>query len=381
MKSHSRRLWVLSTLALFLAVLGAGPLCAQRDGLGSADLKRVQDVLKGFESLDKPAQRKAILRVAELGTPLEKHLQDITVKEPRKALGFQALDALHFAMGRDLMQKEMKTAVSPYTRWTFGTGEILILKGVGRWMGVRLDERYDPSEGVLRLELVTTQDPLTPLGTITKDRQEVELKGEIVPHVTGRPKAFPQRLYKFTAFGGNVEILSVGTKGFRYGLKDDAPGVYRTGKTRLKDVRAREAEDQFESKVDASLDAHARRAQQYLFRILDDHEPLPTYDTPDEAHFGGAESIHAEIRMDSNRTPIVVISFPHAEKPVSYGAREHIMLTNFVRACLRPVAAEVLVSAGTQELREGNLYFNGKVFAKPNAREVARLRTLFPEDY
>jgi hypothetical protein len=353
---------------------------AQR-GLGSAALKRVQTVLKGFDDLDKDGRRKAIMEIADLGTALEDHLKEMTIKDPKDNTGFYALDALHYAMGRDIIMREVSVQASPYSRWTFSTGEILLLKGIDSWMGIRIEEKYDPDGGTMSVEMVPTKDRLQPMGGITEGRKTVELKGEDAPAKPGRATAFKARVYRFSAFGGDVEFLSVGTKGFRYRLTGGSPPVYLTGKSRFKDVRASLADDKYEDRNDASWDAHARRAQQYLFRIVPGHEPLPTYGTEDEAHFAAAESIHSEVRVDATHRPVVIVSFPHSEKLPLFDTKTHTLLLTFCRQCFGSTPVDLLVWAGTQELREFNDVFDGKAFAKPNTGMRARLRMLFPEDY
>lgn len=373
------KLALLSILAGLLA--GRAAFCIQQRPLDSRSERRVALALLKIEGKDKDEQRKEMLAVADLGASLERHLAALAARDTTSPVPLQAIDALHYLWGRDLIEKPMKASTSPYSRWTFGVGEILVLQGLSDWAGIRVAETYDPDKGTVSIEVVRTKDPILPLHGPGVERETIPVAGELAPAAAGRQTAFHPRLYRFRVLGGDVELLSVGTRGFRYRLGDSALPVFKTGKSNYREVKASMAGGRFESKPNEDWDANARRAQQYLYRLIDGLDPLPTYDTEDEARFASAEHIQTGVLSETTTVPVLYASFPHALEDPPYTPQIHALLLDFAKSAFNREDMEVVVSRGNQEMREANLYFDGKAFKRPADALRKRLRNLFPEDY
>ena len=367
-------------LVTILLLFSTSELVAQKR-LSRADERAIDKALEGFADLDKDEQRSRVMAIAALGKSVDEHLANLVNKDPSRGEVFKALDALHYVRGRDLHMKDMKVEVVPWSRWTFAADEVLLLKGLNRYAGLQVQSGYDPSKGEISVTLVETDDPIRSLGGPGVKKQVLRLTGKEVV-IEGAPiRAFPTREYTLKLFGAEVVLRTEGTGAFRYRKDQGAPPVSRTGKKRLKSVKASMAKDQFEGQPDRKIDESCRRVQQYLFRIMDGFDPLPTYGTPDEARFAAAEQVRITARADATNQLVMLVEFPHAEEDIPFTTNTHALLQAFVDQCALDPKPDLLIWRGKSEVHEVNQFWNGTKFVKPDSRLKKRVRDLFPEDY
>jgi hypothetical protein len=355
-----------------------GPAVGQRP-LSGAQKRDADKVLALVKESSEDVGRRAVLGIAGLGDPLRRYLQEIGTKAPERGEVLTTLRHLDWAEGGDLLTQEMSAPPDPWSLWAAQLGEILIIKGLDQWAGLQIGPEYDPAAGTLSVTLAMTSDPLLPLGGAGIERSTTRLEGKEIT-IEGKVFAFQPREYTLKLFGGDVILRSVGTGAFRYSLHAGAPPVARTGQTKLQRVKAGHPDLVFADRSPDAARAHCRRIQQYVFRIVDGCEPLPTYGTSDEARFAQAEQVQVDLREEPNGPRVLLVAFPHSDESLAYDMNTHGLLTGFGGRTLGVAPQDVLVWLGGNEVHETNWFFDKGKWTRPKGRLQQRVRALFPED-
>ena len=134
-------------------------------------------------------------------------------------------------------------------------------------------------------------------------------------------------------------------------------------------------------RADEILAKDLRRTQQYLFRIIDGVQPLPTYGTDDEARFARTEQVRVEMRQEDNGKRVLLVAFPHADEAIAYDTTTHALLLAFVDRMFKIGQKQLLVWIGKNEAHEANWFYDNGRWRRPSGILAKRIRALFPEDY
>lgn len=354
-------------------------LTAQR-GLSSSERRKVDRALKVVKNGSDEEKTDALRNVAVHGEAVNRYLLKIAEKSPQRGEVFEALRKLDWLFGKDLETKSVNAKSEPWTMWTVGAGEVLLLKGINKWFGVQIQKGYDPSSGTIDITLATSKDKLLPLGGPGVKREEYTVTGKEVV-LEGRQFAFNPRDYRFQVAGSQITIRSVGSGAFRVGLHPGTLPVARTGLNDLRRVRPNMKGLVWTDRPDADLANDLRRTQQYLFRLIDGLQPLPTYGTEDEAKFAHAEQVQIEMRQDAKGKRVLLVSFPHSDEEIAYDKATHALLLAFVGRMFKSDPKDVLVWIGKNEAREANWFYDKGRWRRPSGTLAKRVRALFPEDY
>ncbi|MAG56656.1 MAG: hypothetical protein CMJ83_10235 [Planctomycetes bacterium] len=363
---------------LFLSTVSTD-LAAQR-ALSSTQKRKVDAALKAVKDGTDSDKLLAVRKIAPFGDPLHKYLLGLAQKHPERGEVFEAMRKLDWVEGKDLIAKDVKAPQPEWSLWTIGAGEVIVLRGVNQWAGLRIHDDYDPSKGLLTVTVALTKDKLLPLGGPGVKRETKNVAGKEVV-LEGASPAFPVRDYSMKVFGSDVLIRSVGSGAFRYGLRPGAPAVARTGRNDLRRVKASDKKLVFQDRPPTEIVQNCRRTQQYLFRIIDGMEPLPTYGTEDESRFASAEQVQVQMREEGTGKRVLLVAFPHSDESVPYDDGAHALLTSFARRLFDVGPKDVLVWIGKNEAHETNWFFEKGKWKRPRGRLQKRVRALFPEDY
>lgn len=353
---------------------------AQR-ALKSSQKRQVDKALKKMKEGTEAEKAQALRRIAVFGQPVHDYLLQIAQKEPSRSEVFQAMRKLDWIEGRDLEAKDVGGTGSPWSLWTIGTNEVILLKGLNRWTGLLIHDDYDPVAGTMTVTLAETDNKVLPLGGPGVKRETRRLTGkEIV--LEGQASAFPTRDFTTKVMGSDVTLRSVGSQAFRYGLMPGCLPAARTGQKDMRRVRGGMKELVYYDRPPKDVAAKCRKTQQYLFRIVEGMEPLPTYGTSDEDKFAHAEQIQVEVRQERSGAHVLLIAFPHADESVPYDLTAHALLLAFVKRVFSIDEKDVLVWIGKNEAHETNWFMTRKgKWRLPSGRLRKRVRELFPEDY
>jgi len=327
------------------------------------------------------AERDRLLReIAVFGAPLHGYLLKIADKDPSRGEVFTAMRRLDWIEGKDLETRDVGGAAPPWSLWSVGLGEVVMLRGLKRWTALRIEESYDPVAGKLTVTLAETESQVLSMGGPGVKRETRVLTGvEVV--LEGRASAFPTRDFTTKVMGSDVVIRSVGSAAFRFSLKAGSRPVARTGQTNLKRVRAGMKGLVYHDRPRTDIAANCRRTQQYLFRLVDGMEPLPTYGTEDEDKFAHAEQVVVELRQERSGGNVLLVSFPHADETVPYDPPTHALLLAFAKRVFDVEENDTLVWIGKNEAHEANWFYNKGKWKRAAPRLRKRVRELFPEDY
>lgn len=374
MTSVVRIVPALACIALLMPMLSA-----QR-GLSSSQRREVDRGLKVIKDGGDDEKAAAVRKVAAHGEAANRYLLKIAQKSPDRGEVFEAIRKLDWLFGKDLATKEVEAKAEPWTLWTVSAGEVLLLKGINTWIGVQIHEDYDPSAGTIDITLAKSTDRVLPLGGPGVERAAYTVTGkEIV--LEGRQFAFPVREYGFKVLGSEIVIRSIGSRAFRFGLHPGTLPVARTGMTNLRRVRPTMKGLVWYDRVDEPLAKDLRRTQQYLFRIIEGIQPLPTYGTEDEDRFAHAEQARVEMRQDAAGKCVLLVSFPHSDEALAYDETSHALLLAFVARIFKLGPKDVLVWIGKNEAHEANWFYGKGRWRRPSGVFAQRVRKLFPEDY
>ncbi len=366
-------IWGLCWLAVSASVPAQG-------SLNSTQRRQVKRVLELLDAGSDDEARGPIREVAAWGGAADRHLTALASKDPGRAGPLRLLRRLEHVRGRDLETKEVDDTPDPWTPWAVSAGEVVLAKGVGRWVGLRVQEDNDPSSDVLNVELAWTEDPLLPLGGAGVTRERRSLKGTVVV-LEGSQPAFPVRDYAVTVDGVTIRLRSAGSQAFRFSLGADSSPVARTGQRSLRRVKGSMKGLSWRGRPDEAAAAATRRLQQYLFRLVDGVDPLPTYGTEDESRFAHAESVRVMIRESHEGKRFVVIALPFSDEDVAYDPLCHKLVLAFVERNFSISDEQVLVYIGQQEARSANLFYAKGRWRRLRGGAAKRVQELFPEDY
>lgn len=344
--------------------------------LAPTDRADLESKARTFGALDTRQQRTVLLALMKKGPAWRSHLEQHS-EEPRLKALLTALDALD---GRDLQTKVLSPRESPWSRWSMSAGEVLVLRAGDHYAAVRVDSNIDLKGQRISVDVMSTKDPLLPFGGPGPTKERIEVQGRAAPIEPGRPSAYSPAEYSLQVLGQDLTLRSRGTSAFQVKLLPASFAVARSFTQDARKVKGKDPKLKYREGKDVALDGHARRIQQYLFRILEGIQPLPTYDTPDEAAYAEAEHIRVEFREDGNDAPTLLVSFPHLDSP-PFGGDEAWLLQRFSERLLRMKPVETLVSCGNHEAHDQNRYWNGKEFLIPKGELQKRVRSLYPEDY
>ena len=256
----------------------------------------------------------------------------------------------------------------------------MVLRGSNRWIGLQIDPKYDPTADSMKVTISETKDGLLPLGGPGTETETKTILGKDPGATAVVGAAFPSKDFVIPAFGGEVVLRSFGSNAFRYRHHPGSPPVARSGKTKMKRVKGKLKGLVFHEKPPHDAQTNARRTQQYLFRIIDGLEPLPTYGTSDEARFANAEEIQVDVREESDGTRVLLVAFPHQREP-KFDDVHSTLLGRFAERLMKIDADDILVWKGKNDVHEVNEFWNGKKFVRPRGKLLKRIRGLFPEDY
>ncbi|NRA95242.1 MAG: hypothetical protein HRU14_03435 [Planctomycetes bacterium] len=374
MKSVARIVTALTCIALLTSALSA------QSGLSSSQRRQIDRALKIIKNGGDDEKATAMRQVAIHGEAANRYLAKIAQKNPDRGEVFEAIRKLDWLFGKDLATKDVTARAEPWTLWAVPAGEVVLFKGLGLWIGVQIHEDYDPSTGTIHITTATSTDKVLPLGGPGVLRAVHAVTGKAVV-LESRQFAFPPRHYTLKMPGADIGIRSIGSGAFRFGLHPGTLPVARTGMSNLHRVRPTMKGLIWRDRADEILAKDLRRTQQYLFRIIDGGQPLPTYGTDDEARFARTEQVRVEMRQEDNGKRVLLVAFPHADEAIAYDTTTHALLLAFVDRMFKIGQKQLLVWIGKNEAHEANWFYDNGRWRRPSGILAKRIRALFPEDY
>ena len=359
---------------LLLLLLLAASLAAQRKPGPSA----IESGLRAWQRAEGPDRKEILGRFARWGEPFRSYLRKRRKDDPIQGQIPGLLKDLDHLEGLDLLQLKVKRKPSPTTPWVFSSRQVVVVRLKTSWAALRIGDGHDPSARTLSVQASFVKDKLQLFRERGPQVRILTAKGRLAPHASVMASAFPDCFYDLDLGECTVVIRSVGADGFRIIYGPDFSVAF-TSQMKFRRLKPSAKGLHYESKPSTIYPAVERRVQKYLFRILDGVEPLPTFETPDEARYAFAEPVQVEIREEPGGKPVLWIVISHSEGPPYTSLSDELLLRFAYRAARIP-AKDIVVSFGDQEPREANRFWQKGRFRPAKGALLKRIRRLFPDD-